>query len=453
VRRTVVLDVVGLATGLLGEHTPRLARLQPRALRTIVPAVTCSVQSSMLTGLPVSEHGIVGNGWYFKELAEVLLWRQNNALVHGEKVWEAARAGDRTVTTAKLFWWFNMYSSADFAVTPRPMYPADGRKIPDIYTEPKELRDELNEGLGEFPLFDFWGPRASIRSSRWIAACAKKVFDEKKPSLTLVYLPHLDYDLQRFGPDDPRVSTALREIDEVAGDLVDHVEQAGARVIVLSEYAIEPVSQPVHVNRALREAGLLRVREELGLEKLDAGGSDAFAVADHQVAHVYVKRPESVARVREIVAKLAGVAAVWGAEEQRARHVAHARGGELLAIADKGAWFTYYYWLDDSRAPDFARTVDIHRKPGYDPVELFVDPKIPVPQLKVAFRLAQKVLGFRYLMDVIPLDSSLVKGSHGRIFEEAGRQPVIGSSDPELLPDQPRATDVKRIILDHLFSD
>jgi predicted AlkP superfamily pyrophosphatase or phosphodiesterase len=406
----------------------------------------------MLTGLPVSEHGVVGNGWYFRELAEVLLWRQNNALVHGEKVWEAARARDPSVTVAKLFWWFNMYSSADFAVTPRPMYPADGRKIPDIYTEPKELRDELNSALGEFPLFDFWGPRASIKSSRWIAECAKRVFDEKKPTLTLVYLPHLDYDLQRFGPDDPRIPAALREVDDVAGDLVDHVTKAGARVIILSEYAIEPVSRPIHVNRALREAKLLRVREELGLEKLDAGGSEAFAVADHQIAHVHVKRKENVVRVKELLANLPGVAEVWDKDAQRARSVHHARSGELLAIAEKGAWFTYYYWLDDALAPDFARTVDIHRKPGYDPVELFVDPKIAVPELKIGFRLAQKVLGLRYLMDVIALDATLVKGSHGRIFDEAARQPVIGSTDPQLLPEHPRATDVKRIILDHLFS-
>jgi predicted AlkP superfamily pyrophosphatase or phosphodiesterase len=267
-----------------------------------------------------------------------------------------------------------------------------------------------------------------------------------------VYLPHLDYDLQRFGPDDPRIPKALREIDDVAGDLIDHVTRAGARVIVLSEYAIEPVSRPIHLNRALREANLLRVRTELGLEKLDAGGSEAFAVADHQIAHVHVKRKENVGRVKELVAKLPGVAEVWDEDAQRARSVHHARSGELLAIADKGAWFTYYYWLDDARAPDFARTVDIHRKPGYDPVELFLDPKIAVPQLKVGFRLAQKVLGFRYLMDVIPLDATLVKGSHGRIFEEATRQPVIGSTEPRLLPERPRATDVKQVILDHLFA-
>src|SRR3954471_9671361 len=204
--KTVVLNVVGL-TGELLAHAPRIARLATgggsRVLTTITPAVTCSVQSTFTTGLMPSGHGAVGNGWYFRDLAEVWLWRQTNALVSGEKIWDAARKRDPSFTCAKLFWWYNMYSSADFAVTPRPMYPADGRKLPDIYTEPMELREELNQELGAFPLFHFWGPRADILSSRWIAASAKSVFDKKKPTLSLVYLPHLDYNLQRLGPSHP----------------------------------------------------------------------------------------------------------------------------------------------------------------------------------------------------------------------------------------------------------
>ena len=456
-KRTVVLDVVGLATGLIGEHTPNLARLAKaqdgaRPLETLLPAVTCSVQASMLTGLPVAAHGIVGNGWYWKDLAEVLLWRQVNGLVRGEKVWETARKRDASVTCAKMFWWFNMYSSADFAVTPRPMYPSDGRKIPDIYTEPEDLRDELNAKLGAFPLFDFWGPRAGIRSSTWIAEASKRVFDEKKPTLSLVYLPHLDYELQRVGPGDPRVAVALKEIDDVVGDLVDHFTKAGARVLVVSEYVITKVSRAVHPNRALRDAGLLRVRRELGTEKLDCGGSEAFAVADHQIAHVYVKKKERVPEVAKLLAKLPGVAEVLDAEAQRSRAIGHERSGDLVLVSDADAWFTYYFWNDDAKAPDYARTVDIHRKPGYDPVELFIDPALPVPQLKVAFRLAQKMLGFRYLMDVIPLDASLVKGSHGRPSEKADEQPVLLSTEPSLLPaKKAHVTDVKQVILDHLF--
>ena len=212
-RRTLVLDVVGLTRSLLGEHTPHLARLAreggARNLRTVLPAVTCPAQATFLTGLPPSGHGIVANGWYFRELAEVLFWRQANGLVSGEKVWESARRRDPAFTCAKLFWWFNMYSTADVTVTPRPMYPADGRKIPDVYTQPGDLRDELQERLGTFPLFRFWGPAADLVASRWIADCARHVWLTRKPTLALVYLPHLDYDLQRLGPADPKLARAL----------------------------------------------------------------------------------------------------------------------------------------------------------------------------------------------------------------------------------------------------
>jgi len=455
-RPTVVLDVVGLTKEHLAD-APNLRRLAEqggcRPLRTITPAVTCSVQSTLLTGLLPSGHGVVGNGWYFRDLAEVWLWRQSNALVAGEKVWEAAKKRDASFTCAKLFWWYNMYSSADYAVTPRPMYPADGRKIPDIYTEPPELRDELNRELGEFPLFHFWGPRADILSSRWIAASAKKVFDAKRPTLTLVYLPHLDYNLQRLGPRHERIKKDVGEIDEVAGELIEHVARAGARVVVLSEYAITEVSGPVHINRALREAGLLKVRLELGEEKLDAGGSDAFAVADHQIAHIYVRNAHLMGEVRKLVAALPGVEIVLGADEKRAHGLDHPRAGELVAISKSDRWFTYYFWLDDDKAPDYARTVDIHRKPGYDPAELFLDPALWFPALKVGKKLAQKALGFRMLLDVIPLDASLVKGSHGRPTAD-GDGPLFISSEPSLLEQSGEtiaATEVKALLLRHLF--
>ena len=450
-RQTVVLNVVGLARDLVGPSTPNLAKLSQAKLGTILPAVTCSVQSTMLTGLSPRDHGIVGNGWYHRDLAEVLFWRQSNALVSGEKVWDAARKKDPAFSVAKMFWWFNMYSSANFAVTPRPMYPADGRKIADIYTEPADLRERLNADLGAFPLFHFWGPRADILSSRWIAESAKHVFDAHAPTLSLVYLPHLDYDLQRLGPDDPKIQVALREIDQVCGDLIDHVTRAGARVLVVSEYAITAARRVVHLNRVLRDAGLLRVRDELGLEKLDAGGSLAFAVADHQIAHVYVKDRNRIAEVKKLLESVSGVEQVLDDEGKRARGLDHARSGELVAIAAEDAWFSYYYWYDDSLAPDFARTVDIHRKPGYDPVELFVDPKLRIPALKIGARLAQKTLGFRYLMDVIPLDASLVKGTHGRPSTDPGKQPVLMSSAPDLLPREAACGDVKQIILDHVF--
>ncbi len=456
-KRTVVLDVVGLTPRLLGEHTPFLRNLAregggPRPVRPPLPAVTCSAQATMLTGRPPTDHGIVGNGWYFRDLAEVWLWRQSNHLVKGPKLWDEARLRDPSFRCAKLFWWFNMYSSVDVSVTPRPIYAADGLKVPDIYSEPDTLRIDVTRQLGPFPLFDFWGPRAGIRSSAWIADCARYVFDTCNPTLTLVYLPHLDYDLQRFGPHDARVNAALRAIDDVCAELGEHVQRKGARLVVLSEYGIDPVTRPVHLNRMLREAGLLRVREELGTEKLDAGASAAFAIADHQIAHVYVRDEQRVEEVRALVARTPGVERVLGASEKRHFGLDHARAGELVAIAERGAWFSYYFWLDDDRAPDYARTVDIHRKPGYDPAELFLDPKLKIPWLKVGVRLAQKKLGMRYLLDVVPLDGTLVRGSHGRLPDHADDGPLLFSSAPDLVPEASLdATEVKDVLLRHVF--
>ena len=454
-RRTLVLDVVGMTPALLA-HAPNMKALAERGavrpLTTVVPAVTTTVQSTFVTGALPRGHGAVANGWYFRDLAEIWLWRQSNRLVAGEKVWETAKRRDPSFTCAKLFWWYNMYATADWSVTPRPMYPADGRKLPDIYTHPAELRDELKRDLGQFPLFKFWGPAADIECSRWIGKCALRVFERERPTLTLVYLPHLDYNLQRLGPSHPAIARDVGQVDEICGELIDAARRADAEVVVLSEYGITAVSNPVHINRALRQAGWLRVRDELGREQLDAGASDAFAVADHQLAHVYVARPELVPEVARLLRGLPGVERVLDEAGKRELGLDHPRSGELVAIARADSWFTYYHFLDDARAPDYARTVDIHRKPGYDPVELFIDPQLSFAKLRIAARLAQKMLGMRYLMDVISLDATLVKGSHGRPTDRPEDGPLFITSRPDLLHEGPvAATDVKALMLDHVF--
>jgi len=455
-RATIAIDLVGLSPAMVGPHTPNLARLAAsggmRAVSPVTPAVTCTVQSTYLTGLAPRDHGIVGNGWYFRDLNEVLFWRQSNRLVYGERIWETARKRDPSFTCANLFWWYAMASSVDIAVTPRPMYPADGRKLPDCYSAPPEIRGELNAKLGMFPLFRFWGPLADISSSQWIVRAALHVMDTRKPTLTLVYLPHLDYNLQRLGPEDARIAEDLRAVDAACGELLAYAERTAAACVVLSEYTIEAVDTPVHLNRVLRDAGLITVREELGRELLDPGASQAFAVADHQVAHVYVREPARIAQVKALLERVPGVAQVLDAAGKAALGLDHARAGELVAIARPGAWFTYYYWLDDARAPDFARTVDIHRKPGYDPVELFLDPAIRIPQLALGWRLAKKALGLRTLMDVIGLDPSLVRGSHGRAAQDPRHGPVLISSERALLPDgDVSALAVKDLLLAHVF--
>ncbi|MGJ8697169.1 MAG: alkaline phosphatase family protein [Verrucomicrobiaceae bacterium] len=422
-KRVAVLNVVGLTKGVLREM-PWLRewseKREVKNFKPAFPAVTCTAQSSYLTGKPVGEHGIVGNGWYDREAAEVKFWKQSNHLVKGEKVWEGM--GGRC---AKMFWWYNMYSSADFSATPRPLYPADGRKFFDIHTQPMGMREEIKGDLGAFPFPAFWGPRAGIGSSRWIAESAKWIEKKEEPELNLVYLPHLDYGLQKYGPGAPEMAAEYAAIDEVTRDLVEFLEGRGVEVLVLSEYGISKVTKPIHLNRIFREKGWIQVKDELGLETLDCGGCRAFAVADHQVAHVYVNDPTIADEVREVVNAVEGVEEIREGEVLWGEGVGRERGGDFVAVSEEEAWFTYYFWEDDAKAPDYARCIDIHRKPGYDPVELFLNPEIKFPIAKIGGFLVKKKLGFRGLMDVIPLDATLVKGSHGRDEVVEDEQPVV----------------------------
>jgi len=499
--RLAGINVVGLTESLIGEHTPRIAEFRQRgALAHISPAfpsVTCTAQSNYLTGKTPSQHGVVGNGWFNRELAEVQFWKQSNYLVQQPKIWDALRKqseiANRQSSIANCFWWFNLYSSVDYAITPRPMYPADGRKVFDIYAWPYSIRTDIKRDLGEFPFFGFWGPAAGVdtpqgnadAASRWIAESAKWIENKFSPALNLIYLPHLDYNLQRHGPFvvgdemtrlksnaecemrsaklssepphvgsyeiNPAIHRDLHEIDAIVGDLIHFFNQRDVQVVLVSEYGITNVDTPVHLNRRFREQGWLAIKEELGLEILDAGASRVFAVADHQIAHIYLNDVSLEKSVREVLDKTDGVDGVLGKMEKIAMGIDHPRAGDLIAVAKENVWFTYYYWLDDARAPDFARTVDIHRKPGYDPVELFLDPTIPFPKLKITWRLLQKKLGFRMLMDVVPLDATLVKGSHGRRPADKRDWPVFITERPELLgAKEIESTDVFQILGQHL---
>ncbi len=446
--KTVVIDIVGLSASLIGEHTPFIKSwLQGKHLQSIepmLPAVTTSVQSTYVTGKWPSQHGIVGNGWYDRADCEVKFWKQSNKLVATQKIWERAKKEDPSFTCSKMFWWYNMYSTADYSVTPRPNYLADGRKLPDCYSHPADLRDYLQAELGQFPLFQFWGPGANIKSSRWIADASILTDRRYNPTLTLIYLPHLDYCLQKFGPDLSNIGNDLQEIDAVVKDLVRYYEEKGAKIILLSEYGIGPVSRPVHINRLLRENGLLGIREERGLELLDAGASRAFAVADHQVAHIYINDATAFDAVKKLCETTPGVRLVLDKKAQKQHHIDHERAGDLVLVADDDSWFTYYFWADDAKAPDYARCVDIHKKPGYDPVEMFMTSK-----LRAGYKLLRKKLGLRYVMDVIPLDATLVKGSHGSPFISSRYFPVLITE--RSISNKPlQATEVNEVIWDAL---
>ncbi len=449
----LLLDTIGL-TGRLLPGAPRLHALAKngwqRPLREVVPAVTCTAQATLLTGQTAAGHGIVGNGWLSRDTGEVRFWQQSNRLIQAEPLYRTAqrRAAERgrPFRCAKLFWWFNQGARVDVSVTPKPHYGSDGNKVFDILSTPDSVTDRLKAKLGPFPFPTFWGPMAGLACSEWIARCAADVLQTDRPDLTLVYLPHLDYDTQRLGPkrcDWPRL---LGELDRACEPLLDAARTVGVRVWVVNEYTHRQVSRAIEPNRALRQAGLLTARGGPFGEMLDTFESRAFAVCDHQIAHVYVNDSADLDRVRDVLAPLPGVARALTGAERTEVGLRHERAGDLILLAELDAWFAYPYWLDDRRAPDFARTVNIHAKPGYDPCELFFDPKLWWPKGRAIRRLLQKKLGFRTLFDVVPLDPSLVKGSHGLPVADPQDRPVLIGDGPAPAADL-AMTDVRDLVL------
>jgi predicted AlkP superfamily pyrophosphatase or phosphodiesterase len=457
----VLLNAVGL-TGRLLAMAPRLQSLAAagwqRSLHEVTPAVTCTAQATLLTGLPPGGHGVVGNGWYFRETGEVRFWQQSNSLIQAEPLYVTARRlaaeRGRSFRAAKLFWWFNQGAAVDLSVTPKPYYGADGNKVFGIAGTPEGLPVRLEGTLGKFPFHTFWGPSAGLPCTRWIAACAAEVLASERPDLTLVYLPHLDYDPQRHGPSGSDLPRLVGELDEACAPLLDAARRLGARVWVCSEYGHCDVARPVLLNRILRQAGLLHARTGPFGEVFDPLTSRAFAVCDHQVAHVYVPLPEDLPRVRDLLGQQPGVARMLAGEERGEFGLDHPRSGELVVLSTPDAWFAYPFWLDDQVAPDYARTIDIHRKPGYDPCELFFDPKLAWAKGRAIRRLIQKKLGFRTLFDVVPLDATLVKGSHGLpAGRDEDRPLLIGDGQAPNAGSRLDMTQVRDILLRALIPD
>jgi predicted AlkP superfamily pyrophosphatase or phosphodiesterase len=461
VQPIVLINAVGLTRRLL-TLAPRLEELAQAGwscpLEEVVPAVTCAAQATLLTGKAPEEHGIVGNGWLFRETCEIRFWQQSHFLLHAEPVYvtarRLARERGRPFRAAKLFWWFNQGAAVDISVTPKPYYGADGNKVFGITGTPENLTDRLERELGKFPFHTFWGPSAGLPCTDWISRAAAEVFDRERPDLTLVYLPHLDYDPQRFGPGGCDMNRLVGELDAACAHLLEIARSAGARVWVVSEYGHSDVTRAVLLNRVLRQAGMLSVRPGPFGEMLDTFASRAFAVCDHQLAHVYVSQEQDLSAVRDLLTGQEGVMRVLAGQDRHELGLNHPRAGELVALSERDSWFAYPYWLDDRLGPDFARTVDIHRKPGYDPCELFFDPQLPWPKGRAIRRLIQKKLGFRTLFDVVPLNPTLVRGSHGLPAEAKEDKPILIADGPRpencgTLP----MTEVHRLLLEALVPD
>lgn len=431
-KRVAVLNVVALTSEAL-KQMPFLsnwaANKKIQNFPPAFPALTCPAQSTYITGLPPEQHSCIANGWYSRKMSEHQFWKQSNKLVQGPRIWEELQQKfGKDFTCAKLFWWYNMYSTANWTITPRPMYPADGRKVFDIYTQPMDLRETIKKDLGEFPFPSFWGPASDIGATQWIVESAKWIERKHQPNLSLVYLPYLDYDLQRYGPYSKQATSAFGKLDQLLFGLISFYEKNDIEVIVLSEYGISEVSDTIALNRFFRKKGWITIKPELETEMLDCGASKAFAISDHQVALVYLNDPSIKKQVVKLLNSIKGIEQVI--ENEPGSHAPDSadRIPDLTVTAAEGYWFSYYYWLDDKKAPDFARCVDIHRKPGYDPAELFLDQSITFPSLKAAIFLLKKKLGFRALLKLIPLHGKQVRGSHGRANVPDHEKPVFISS-------------------------
>jgi predicted AlkP superfamily pyrophosphatase or phosphodiesterase len=428
----VLLNAVGLTPRLL-PHAPRLSALARKGWVTdmpeVLPAVTCTAQATLLTGQLPNVHGVVANGWLFHDTNEVRFWQQCNRLIQAEPIYETARrrAHDREkeFTCAKLFWWFNQGAAVDISLTPKPWYGVDGNKAFDVTGTPIGDIEKLKKKFPPFPFPAFWGPMAGVKSTKWIADVSARIVRDQRPDLTLVYLPHLDYEPQRRGPAGCDMAKHVKELDDCCEPLLDAAEKIGAEVWVVSEYGHCDVDTPVYLNRELWKRGFVSVRRGPFGDQLDLYGSRAFAVCDHQLAHVYVRLMADVPKVKEVLAEIPEVDEILTGEERAKYHLAHERSGEIVVLAKPTAWFAYNFWPKDEYAPDYARSVAIHHKPGFDPCELFFDPKLRFPKLRSARRLLQKKLGFRTVFDVIPLDAKVVRGSHGLPAADPKDRPIL----------------------------
>ncbi len=406
------------------EHMPRLRALADRGacadLVPTFPCVTSPVQASMLTGRPPAQHGIIGNGFYHRERGVVELWVGRNDLVTGDQLWDALAA--RGISQAAWVAQNIKDAAADYIVTPEPIHHPDGRTESWCYSKPADLYDQLWNDLGHFPLMHFWGPFANIKSTEWTINAALWLLQRKRPRFNYIYVPHLDYEAQKHGPDSAQQIQACREADEQLGRLFDGVAALGidnAAFVVVSEYAMTNVSRVIYPNRLLRDAGLARIEQRDGCELLDVNASTAFAVVDHQFANIHVRDPHAIDAVVGIFESVDGIARVaHGADRQRIG-MDHPRAGEVVLVCEPDSWLAYYWWHDPAKAPPFARTVDIHNKPGYDPVEMFLDP---------ATRQT-------------PLDATLVRGSHGAPAESPEQFGAVTVSEAGLLQDDGRIRD------------
>ena len=416
-KNTIVIDIVGLERNHISENlTPNIFDIsqagESRDIETVFPAVTCTVQTSILSGTYPEIHGIISNGLYDRQHHSVSFWEQSSGLVQADRIWDTAKLHGNQSKTAVLFWQNTMYSNADIVLTPRPLHMEDNL-IMWCYSKPPGFYEKLFEKIGKFDLTSYWGPLASGKSSAWIEQATEYVLENERPNFLFTYIPHLDYSMQKNGTSYTNLKNDLKFVDDLVGRLKLKASEIGiledTQFIIFSEYAFTDVTTDIPLNTILRENGLVAVRDIEGVEYLDLEYSKAFAMADHQVAHIYIK-DNYTNTVKKILEGLKGVDLILDNEGKQRLRINHPRSGDLIAVSNKCSWFSYYWWFDQSKAPSFAKKVDIHRKPGYDPVELFFDPTTKS----------------------IPMNGKLVKGSHGRLPSDRESNPVYVSNRKDM---------------------
>ena len=384
-------------------------------LEPVLPAVTCTMQATLTTGKIPADHGIVCNGLYthdnpalhglldddsFPEFRrQISFWEQSNQLLQAPRFW----AG-KPLRTAMLFWQQSMPDAADIVLTPKPEHTPDGKTVSSCFSRPRDLYSRLAAKLGPFPLHHYWGPMASLPSSQWIINAAMEIWRHDPVDLQLVYVPHLDYNLQRLGPDHPAVTKDAADIAALLAPLVEMVRSDGGVAIIAGDYGMSAVNKTIFPNQALRAAGLLKTRPDNdGKLLIDFAASRAMSMVDHQIAYIYCAA-DAVEQTQKVLRDLEGVGIIARSVEERSRLGLNTpRAGQLVVLSKPEAWFAHDWWHNDSEKPLWQFSVDIHRKPGYDPRELFFDP-------------ARKC---------IAQDTNLIKGSHGVITADPEKLPVL----------------------------
>ncbi|HXS60297.1 MAG TPA: alkaline phosphatase family protein [Candidatus Sulfopaludibacter sp.] len=399
----VVLDIVGLdishvSSGLLPTISDLAGIGECGYLTPVFPSVTSTVQSSVLSEKYPNQHGIISNGLYDRENYQVSFWEQSSKLVKSERIWDILKKKNNDLKTSILFWQNTMFANSEFVITPRPIHLENGQMDMWCYSRPPGYYEEVSNIIGEFDLYSYWGPFASFKSTEWISKSVEYTLEKYKPNLLFAYFPQLDYSSQKFGKNSTEVKVDLEKIDEVVSSIIKKTKKLGifeeTEFIVFSEYGFNDVNDGISINKLLREKGYLAIRTIKNNEYIDFEYSKAFAMVDHQIANIYIKNPEDKNFVKEILEEVKGIEKICDDKEKRELKIDHSRSGDLIAISNKDKWFSYYWWFEDNKAPTFTKTVDIHRKPGYDPLELFVD----------------------FKTKSIPFETTLVKGSHGRPF-------------------------------------